>query len=181
MYHLKKKPEGGRYGLSLHEMCFLSKDDKNPSTPKVEQVDIFAGNIAPKAEITVSSTHKNHSPKALVDGVIDGYPKNNAAEWTSNAEKEGAWLKLEWEKKQRIDRVILFDRPHVYEQVLSGLLIFSDGSFIHVDKELPTSAYQGLEVKFKAKNVSCIQFIVLKAGWRTANSGLSEIAVFEAN
>ena len=180
-YHLKFKPEGGRYGLCLHEMRFLSKNDKDPSPAKVEKVDIFAGNIAPKAEITVSSTHKAHSPKALVDGVIAGFPENDAAEWASNAEKEGAWLKLEWEKKQQIDRVLLFDRPAIYEQVQSGLLIFSDGSFIHVDKELPTSAYAGLEIKFKPKNVNWIKFIVLKPGWRTANSGLSEIAVFAAD
>ncbi len=178
---LNFNPPGGRYGLCLHEMRFLSKDEKDPVPEKVEEVNIFEGNIAPKAEITVSSVHQGYSSKALVNEVVDGYPSQTSAEWASNGGKSGAWVKLEWEKKHKVDRVLLFDRPNALDQVLSGLLVFSDGSFIDIDQPLPDSAKEGIEVKFKSKNVEWIEFNVLKTGDKTRNIGLSEIAVFETN
>ena len=171
-------PLGGRYGLCLHELSFLSKDDEDPAPVEIKHADRFAGSIADKAVITVSSIGSG-SESALVDGRVDGYFNHPAAEWASKGETAGAWVKLQWDKEQRIDRVTLFDRPYK-DQVVSGLLIFSDGSFIHVDQPLPDSAKEGIEVKFKSKNVEWVKFIVLKTSDETGNVGLSEIAVFEA-
>ncbi|VGO20398.1 DUF7402 domain-containing protein [Pontiella sulfatireligans] len=189
-YRLRLKPEGGRYGLSLHEIRFLEKDEPVPEPAKVAKADIFANNIAPQAQITVSSTHPDYSATALVDEVIAGYPENKGAEWSSDNENKGAWLKLEWATSKRIDCVTLFDRPYLWDQVLSGRLSFSDGSVIEVNHKLPTSAIQGLEINFPLKDVTWIKFEIMETRkWqgflvqdeirKTPCTGLAEIAVFE--
>ena len=175
---LKFNPPGGRYGLCLHEMRFLSKDEKYPSADK--DPDILSGNIAPQAQVTVSSTYAGYSSKGLVDGEINGYPGNISTEWASNEEKAGAWVRLEWTKKRRIDRILLFDRPVDCDQVVGGTLLFSDGSSVLVNKELPNSAYEGIQVKFKSREVKWFKFVVDKTSDSTLNIGLSEIAVFGA-
>ncbi len=189
-YSFGINPPGGRYGISLHQMRFLSQDEPDPQPAKTEDKDIFAGNIAGQAKVTVSSVHGQHAANGAVDGVVDGHPNRKAA-WASLPKKMkpfgqmngqcGEWIKLSWGKKHTIDRVLLFDRIRPTEQVRAGLLVFSDGSFIHVDQALPPTAYQGLEVRFKAKNVEWVKFIVLEHGWRTRYPGLSEFAVFEAS
>ena len=162
--------------LSITLVSFSHASDN--VTMNTIQAHVFEGNIAPEAKITVSSTYPNYSAAGLVDGFIDGYPNNISAEWASRAEKTGAWLRLDWKQRYAINRVLLFDRPTDKDQILSGLLIFSDGSFIHVDQPLPDSALEGVEVEFESKEVKWLKFIVLKN--KTSNAGLSELVVLGA-
>jgi hypothetical protein len=137
-----------------------------------------ADNIALKARVSSSSSEKEYSPKGAVDGIVDGYPGSRQAEWASNHEKEGAWLKLEWEEEQTIDRIYLFDRPNLSDQVTSGELCFSDGTRESFG-ELPNDASEGIELEFAPRKTDSIQLNITGVSESTKNSGISEIVVFE--
>ena len=74
---------------------------------------------------------------------MGGFPNDIAKEWASNGEKAGAWIKLSWDKPQKIDRVWLFDRPNTLDQVTAGTLEFSDGSTIEARKAPARHAAMG--------------------------------------
>ena len=88
-------------------------------------------------------------------------------------------IRLTWPTARKINRVWLFDRPNDLDQVVSGMLVFSDGSTL-VTGELPDNGKKGLEVGFEPKTVSWVAFLVNTTKPSTLNIGLSEIAVFTA-
>src|SRR5690554_3425446 len=102
--------------------------------------DLFAGpdNIAPSDKVTTSS-EKNGKYSALkaIDGLIG---IENQGEWASASGRTswGAidypWIKLEWEKPQNINRIILYDRPIQESHIAGGTLHFSDGTSIFVNQ-----------------------------------------------
>jgi len=165
-------PPGGKYAMSLHEIHLLAPDESIPESPLIEP-----GNIAPLATVSSSSTHSNYQAGGVTDGCVGGYPGNYQQEWATQGEKDTAILRLTWNQPQTIDRVWLFDRPNDLDQVLSGLLVFSDGSTVKTGR-LPDNASYGLEVRFEPKSVKWLAFFVTGVGSKTQNIGLSEIAVF---
>ena len=179
------KPYGGRYGLCLHEMRFLAADDKDPVIPDCPGVEIKTDNIAPLAKITTSSQFEYPDwfpPKrALADGIVDGQPRHCKVEWATQGEQVDAWCKFDWDQPQTINRVILADRPIESEQVLSGMLLFSDGSHIMVDRALPNDAKEGLEISFPPKKVEWVKIVVINTKTGGQNIGLAEVAVFKAS
>jgi hypothetical protein len=114
-----------------------------------------------------------------VDGAVDGFPGDLHSEWASRGESDTAMLRLTWSEPHAIDRVWLFDRPNNLDQITSGLLVFSDGSTLATGA-LPDDATQGLEVRFPAKEVRWLAFLVTGTKAGTPNVGLAEIAVFAA-
>src|SRR5690554_1510553 len=101
---------------------------------------LFAGpdNIAPLAKITASSEKSaEFSAQKAVDGLIG---IENQGEWVSASGQTswGAidypWIKLEWEKPQNINRIILYDRPIQESHIAGGTLHFSDGTTIFVNQ-----------------------------------------------
>lgn len=168
-------PPGGRYGLCLHECRLLAPGEKPKATPNPLA---SPENIAPKAKIAVSSTHKDYNAMGAVDGRVGGYPGDTAEEWATNGEAQGAWIKLTWDQAQTIRRVWLFDRPNALDQVLAGTLEFSDGTSVALEKPLPDSAAQGVEISLEPKTVTWVKFTVTKVKPKSPNIGLAEIAVF---
>lgn len=136
-------------------------------------------NVARLAKVTVSSNENNSRGSAAIDGLPDGYPRDSNREWASSREKEGATLRLDWDTPQTIDRVWLFDRPNLNDQVTSGEITFSDGTKVPVGA-LTNDASQGTEVRFPARSVTWLQFKVTGVKPSTENFGLSEIVVFKA-
>ncbi len=167
------RPPGSRYGMCLQEVKLLAATDQVPIPTELESAD----NIARYARVTASSTHDGYSVDGLVDGIVDGYPRETSREWCTRGEGESAFLRLTWAREETIERVWLFDRPNNLDQVKSGMLIFSDGTSIKTG-ELPDDAKQGLEVKFAPKKVKWLIFVVDSVKPGCMNIGLSEIAVF---
>lgn len=135
-------------------------------------------NIASIATVTASGQENGYGPDGAVDGIVDGYPNNRAAEWSSG-QKEGAWIQLAWGSPETIDRVELFDRPNLDDNVTSGTLTFSDGSTLDVGG-LPNDGKQGVSVAFPSKTVTWVKFTITGVSSTTQNAGISEIAVFQA-
>lgn len=142
------------------------------------------GNVAGRAQVTASSEYDYRSPEnfraaGAVDGIVDGYPHDMTAEWASDSETVGAWLRLTWKTPQKIAEIQLFDRPHPGAHITSGQLKFSDGSRLTTGP-LPDDAATPLEVKFKPKTVDWVEFRVGGVKPGSIYIGLSEFVVLGA-
>jgi len=128
-------------------------------------------NVAPSATVSVSSQYNSNfaGPKA-VDGVIGQW---GTGEWAS-AGQLTPWIQLSWASPQIVDRIRLYDRPNLTDQVNAGILTFSDGSSVCVGA-LPNNGTL-YEVTFAPKTVTWTKLNV-NSGYGY-NVGLSEFQVF---
>jgi len=140
---------------------------------------IGPGDVALQAQVTASGSEEGYSPHGAIDGVINGYPNNKANEWSSGS-KTGAWLELRWNTPQTVDRIELWDRPNLTDQVTGGVITFSDGSALDVGK-LPNDGQTGVTLKFPPKTITWLKFTITSVSPSTQNSGISEIAVYKAD
>jgi hypothetical protein len=171
---IQSRPPGSRYAMCLQEIRLSETGERVPVSPLAGE-----GNLARRAAVAASSVHADYAAAGCVDGRFGGFPGDIAAEWCTQGEREGAFVRLSWPEPVRVDRVWLFDRPNTYDQVTSGLLVFSDGTTVPTG-ELPDDAREGLEVSFEARTVAWMAFFVMGAKAQAPNIGLSEIAVFAA-
>jgi len=184
-------PMGSRYAWTLQEVRLL--DAAGSEALATSRTGLPAdrlkseANIALRARVNVSSVHKKNRPftelieyfgEGAVDGIVDPDEAINRHEWVSLGERETAMIRLTWDSPQPVRRVWLFDRPSPKDHIVSGVLLFSDGSAVKVG-ELPNDARSAREVVFPVKNVSWIVFAVDAVSKETANAGLAEIAVFK--
>ena len=165
-------PPGSRYGMCLRRLRLMSPTDPRPAG-ELGGID----NVARRARAIVSSTYKGYSAVGLTDEIVDGFPGDIRREWASDGETDTATVRLSWDEPQTVDRVWLFDRPNLLDQITSGMLIFSDGSTI-MTGALPDDAKHGLEVRFKARRIKWLIFAVTGVKPGSPNIGLSEIGVF---
>jgi F5/8 type C domain-containing protein len=135
-------------------------------------------NVAAQARATASSanTAAGQSQENAVDGKIDGA---TGTDWAAKDAKAGSWLNLTWPTTQSIDKVALFDRQNLSDQVTAGMLSFSDGSVIKVGA-LPNNG-TALTVAFPAKSVSSVRFTISKVSATTHNAGLNELRTLTAS
>ena len=127
------------------------------------------GNIAPFAEVTVSSMEASDASFAqgVADGVVD------AREWLSGGRSPGAWIMLNWDKPALVEEIDLYDRISPEDNVLSGTLTFDDGRVIPVGS-LPRDG-RPAQIKFAPKTVSWVTFRIDST--QGNNAGLAEIMV----
>lgn len=170
----RPNPPGSRYGMCLQQVRLISTDEPKSSSPLHSQ-----DNIAAQATVTVSSTHAGYSAGGAVDGVVGGFPGDTSHEWATSGESDTAMIRLTWAQEQTIDRIWLFDRPNTLDQIMSGMLIFSDGTTVPVGP-LPDDAAKGVEIRFSPKKVRWLIFAVAGTKPGSPNIGLAEIAVFRA-
>ena len=137
----------------------------------------YRKNLAPAATATASSAMPDQPPSAAIDGVVDGIPHNRFAEWASNNERAGAWIKLAWNKPVTAGRVLLFDRPVSVDHVKGGTLFLSDGTVLPVG-ELPGDGKTPFVVEFSPRQIDWLVFVVTAVSEQTGWVGLSEIAVY---
>lgn len=180
-------PLGSRYAWCLQEVKLLDEKDLN-SVIKEQQKDPLkrADNIALRARVSVSSVEEKSKPmtelpqysgEGAVDGVIEYKDEINRHEWASQ-EKSTAMIRLTWDQVETVSRVWLFDLPSLKDRVLSGLLVFSDGSCIKVG-ELPDDAKSAREISFPPKKITWLAFIIDSVSAETRRAGLAELAVFK--
>ena len=136
------------------------------------------GNIAPLAKVT-ASTSLNRSLDAA--NVTDGWIGiDGKGEWACEGDTTDwgyirlPWIQLEWTEPQLVDKVILYDRASLHNNIAGGKLLFSDGSVVWVN-QVPADG-TGRPVSFPARSTKWIKFVVSDATGR--DIGLSEIEVF---
>jgi len=168
----------GRRGMNPAQISFtIHGKEYHLSETLSENSDLTsADNLTQYAKISVSGLERGTTWTGAVDGLIGGYPDDRAQEWPSG-QKEGAWLRLDWDSSQKVNRIVLWDRPNQTDQVTGGTLTFSDGSTLAVGR-LPDDAKTGLTLTFPAKTITWVKFTITAVKPGTQNSGLAEIAVF---
>jgi hypothetical protein len=150
-----------------------SPDDPPPPPPPPPPQD--GSNLAASATATASSEAWEQGASKATDGFTDGYPGNDAHEWSSLEEGAGAWLQLTWPSAQSISSVTLFDRPNGDDQVLGGTLSFSNGSSVSVGAL--SNGGGAVNVPFATRSVTWLRFTVTSVGANTYNVGLAELEV----
>jgi alpha-glucosidase (family GH31 glycosyl hydrolase) len=154
-------PDDSPGGLILHSQVSAYHD--------------LSDDLALKATAEASSGNAN----GAIDGKIGGYPNDRAQEWTSNGEKEGAWIKLTWSDPVNAQAIWLYDRPNPNDQVLAGTIEFDDGTKMDVGA-LPNDGDLPFKVTFPTKSIRWVKFTVTQVSPKTENIGLSEMAVLGA-
>jgi hypothetical protein len=147
--------------------------------PKGESVDLLdvkfyhdpISNLALLAKITASSEFDaRYAPANVADGIIG---EHGRGEWASKGETN-PWIRFDWQDKTRVDRIVLYDRPHAEAFVKQGTLTFSDGSKVEVT-DIPNDG-GSKAITFPAKSVQWIKFQASDS--TTPNNGFAEISVF---
>jgi len=125
------------------------------------------GNIAPEAEVSVSSTSDSltFSGTNVKDGI---FLIGNIGEWKSGGEST-PWLELNWTEQAVVDKIHLYDRVGPSTQILSGKIDFSDGSVIETG-ELPSNGSKKL-LEFPPREIASLTL--------TVNEGIGEIGLAE--
>ena len=117
------------------------------------------------------------APMAAIDGVRQ---QDGRGEWIG--ESPNTWygwidypqIKLQWNKPQKVNKVILYDRPTKAEHMGACVLKFSDGSEVHVTA-VPNDGSPKVVV-FEPRTVTGMTVMVVDGiGWHI---GLSEIEVY---
>lgn len=131
-------------------------------------------NIAMFSTVTASSTYNAcYSADNVTDGSAKGYPVSPCNEWASRGERDGAWLRLDFEEIVHISRVVIHDRPNTADNILSGKLLFSDGSS-EMFGQLPNDGSAETLI-FEERNVKWVKLIIDKG--TGPNVGISEIEI----
>jgi LmbE family N-acetylglucosaminyl deacetylase len=136
-------------------------------------------NVARSAAVLASSEDASEGQLAskAIDGFRDGYGNGDYLhEWSSYREGAGAWIQLTWSSPQLVTRVALFDRPNMNDQILSGTLLFSDGSTIAVGPLYNDGL--GDQFDFVPKLVTSVRLTVNAVSPATQNIGLAEFEVY---
>lgn len=149
-----------------------------PETPPLGNEVLTEDNLTQFATVTVSGVESGYSVDGATDGIVGGYPGPKSEEWSAGS-KVGATLTLTWNAPQAVDRIALYDRPNLNDQITSGEITFSDGSTLAVG-ELPNDGKTPLMLRFPAKTITSLTFKVLGMTPASENAGLSEIAVYRA-
>jgi hypothetical protein len=150
------------------------------STPAMVTIttDLYPTNVALNATATASSenTSTGQTADKAIDGIIDGYPRDYTKEWATNSGGAGSWLMLTWNSPQTVDRIVLYDRPNVNDQITGGNIQFSNGSSITIG--VLNNNGTATDFTFAAKTITSLQLNITSVSASTSNVGLAEIQVF---
>lgn len=134
-------------------------------------------NIAPFAKATASSCAEGSSATGINDGVVRILDRG---EWVSDAsemfwgEIDFPWVRLDWEKPVKIDRLLLYDRVSDRAHTASAALHFSDGTTVDVG-EIPEDGAPR-EVRLGGIETSFVKIEITDGTGSYA--GLSEVEVY---
>ncbi|MFI1092551.1 glycoside hydrolase domain-containing protein [Streptomyces sp. NPDC020917] len=134
-------------------------------------------NVSQFAEVSASSqvNATNFGAVRAVDGrpIRSSIVPAQCVEWASTEQRP--WIKLSWREDKRVRMVVISDRADPTSNANSGVLTFSDGSTVTVDR-IPTDGTNKV-VHFRPRRVSWVRFDV--TGGTGENVGLNEIEVWD--
>ena len=113
------------------------------------------GNIAPLAKVTASTfADDTYAVQNVTDGWIG---VDGRGEWACEGVSTDwgyirlPWIQLEWEQPQLINKIVLYDRPSLKENIAGGKLMFSDSSILWVN-QVPADG-SGMAISFTVRKV----------------------------
>jgi len=118
--------------------------------------------------VSVSSEYsRDYRADLAVDGIL-----TPEGEWSSKGEQT-PWIRVDLEKKTRVDRIVLYDKVNDIDNARGGTLSFSDGSSLEVTG-IPIDGTPHT-VEFPAKDVAWVKFEIAEGEGH--NVGLTEFEV----
>ncbi len=118
--------------------------------------------------VSVSSEYsKAYRAELAVDGLL-----NPEGEWSSRNEQT-PWIRVDFGKEIRVERVVLYDKANPVDNARGGMLRFSDGTSMKVTG-IPVDGSPHV-VEFPAKDVTWVKFNISEG--EGSNVGLTEIQV----
>jgi sugar lactone lactonase YvrE len=130
---------------------------------------LLSPSIAESAVATASGAVSPQTAAMAIDRVATGYPADFHREWASGG-GVGGWIQLNWETPQNIDRIALYDRPNLVDQITGGELIFDDESTVIVGAL--NNDGTATSVSFTPRTTRSVRFTI--TGSRTNGAGLAE-------
>jgi hypothetical protein len=136
--------------------------------------------LALNASIFATTSAPGQGASNAIDGVVNGYKEDGTGdytkEWASNHEGVGAGLYLSWPTSINVSTVVLYDRPNLSDNILSGKITFSDGTVYQVSA-IPNNG-SAFVVPINNVATTSLRFTVTAVSSTTSNVGLAEIAVY---
>lgn len=143
--------------------------------PKIHAGDIFSDpDLARRATATATSSADGYDPAGAIDGIIGGYPKSPKNEWASG-DQMGS-ITLTWPDQLVVSSVKLWDRVNGVDHILSGQIVFDDGTAVSFG-ELPKPGTP-LTLTFRPKFVRWMRIEILTVSPQTQHAGFAEIAAY---
>ena len=137
IYHTHTNPKegGGNRQIFIDRMGFRPDGTIYVNGPTVTEQPLPSGaseyiNIAASAKINVSSEKEGHKKEALTDGELSLYLKNSSQEWVSEGGDKTDWVKLEWEEKQKISSILIYNSVLKNRKALDCKVTLSNGQVI---------------------------------------------------
>ena len=153
--------------------------NSSPDTVTLTVPAAGSANVARTLNATATASTQNtgdgQTAAKAIDGSPLGYPVDYSHEWVTVREGAGAWIQLTWDNAVSLDRVVLYDRPNLSDQITGGTLTFSDGSSVPVGSL--TNDGSAVAVPFAPRSVTWVRFTATSAAAGTSSVGLGE---FEA-
>jgi LmbE family N-acetylglucosaminyl deacetylase len=137
------------------------------------RTSVFTANVARAATVTASAESPGQGAAGAVDGVVDGAPGRPEAEWAASPGQSAATLSLVWPRALDVDRVVLYDRPGLADQVTVTRLVLDDGTSVPVGALANDG--RGDDVVLAAVHRISRLTVVLEA---RGTAGLAEVEVF---
>ena len=153
-------------------------DGQVNSAPNAVTITVEMSNPVNAAQLaTASASSANVATEqiasAAIDGVADGYPGDYTKEWATVGGGVGSWLRLTWAAPATLNRVVLYDRPNLKDQVLSATLTFEGGTTVNVGA-LPNDG-SPLTVTIPTTSTRTLTLTVTSVKATTENVGLAEL------
>ena len=138
---------------------------------------VVAANVARTLGATATASSQNsadgQTAAKAIDGSPLGYPADYSKEWVSARQGAGAWLQVTWPSAVTVERVVLYDRPNLSDQITSGTLTFSNGLSVSVGALSNDGA--AVPVSFSSRSVTWVRLTVDSVRAGTSNVGLAEL------
>ncbi|WP_343208864.1 DUF7402 domain-containing protein [Anaerolentibacter hominis] len=144
------------------------------------------------ASVQVNASSNQDKANRVLDGIASGYiPAMEKLDFTASASKKrdgfpdaewvadgpGDWVELMWSTPQKVQKIVIYDRPDTDQNITSGKLTFDDGTTKEVGA-LPENGRPYELILETEKEMQSLKFEITGVSNGTTNPGLAEIEVF---
>jgi GH43 family beta-xylosidase len=182
VYHSHTEPAigGGNRQICIDKLGFRADGTIFVNGPTIASQPLPSGlskdrNIALEANVAVSSSMEGYSAKGINDGEIGVSVQSERFDWVTN-NKAGEYVKLEWDKPRKINKIFIYGSTKAEREVFSVTLKFDDKDYIK-NIEIPIQPGKAEILSFDEREAQSIKLVIEKGSETSKEAALSEIIV----
>lgn len=183
VYHSHTDPviRGGNRQVCIDKLGFREDGTIYVNGPTITAQPLPSGvskykNIAAEAKVTSSSTLAGYNEKGINNGEIGINIQSQKQDWVTN-NKAGEYIKLQWEKERKINKIFIYGSSIGGREVLKGTLKFDNKDYIK-DIEVPIEPGKAAILTFDKTEAKSVKFVINQGSEKSKEVGLSEIMIF---